>query len=141
MTQLVLESLSELCRLPSFAVDMYVNYDCDMHCENVYESLCKFFYKHAFPSSGALHTIHLLALDCLLSLLANVQPRVTLSNNCFIRSDDEVCVFAQYSHHPRLYRVPCHRRRHCVTWHVPKQCCALALLNSTRIRRLACNIS
>jgi hypothetical protein len=73
--EVVLESFAELCRMPSFGVDIYVNYDCDMHCSNLFEELCKFFYKNSFPASGALYTIHLLSLDCLLSLLQSIEAR------------------------------------------------------------------
>jgi len=73
--EVVLESFSELCRMPSFGVDLYVNYDCDMHCTNLFHDLCKFFYKNSFPASGALYTIHLLSLDCLLALLQSIEQR------------------------------------------------------------------
>ena len=43
--------------------------------------LCKFFYKNSFPASGALYTIHLLSLDCLLSLLASIELRANLNTN------------------------------------------------------------
>lgn len=74
--EVILEALAEFCRLPSFAVDIYVNYDCDMHCTDLFQTMAKFFYKHAFPTTGALHTIHLLSLDCLLSFLAGVATRI-----------------------------------------------------------------
>jgi hypothetical protein len=73
--EVVLESFAELCRMPSFGVDIFVNYDCDMHCSNLFEELCKFFYKNSFPASGSLYTIHLLSLDCLLSLLQSIETR------------------------------------------------------------------
>lgn len=92
--EVILEALVELCRLPSFAVDLYVNYgaslsralleraetrriaDCDLHCTNLYEALCKFLYKNAFPAGGSLHTVHLLSLDCLLAVLQGIARRV-----------------------------------------------------------------
>ena len=40
--ELLLETLSLVSRHPSFMVDLYVNYDCDMNCENMFERLIDF---------------------------------------------------------------------------------------------------
>lgn len=40
--ELLLETLSLLSRPPSFMVDLYSNYDCDMNCENMFERLVDF---------------------------------------------------------------------------------------------------
>merc|ERR1712166_228745 len=42
LKELVLESLVEFCREPLLMVDLYVNYDCDAECTNLFEKLCKF---------------------------------------------------------------------------------------------------
>lgn len=42
---LMLETLSQLCRHPSSMVDLYVNYDCDINCENLFERLIEFLTK------------------------------------------------------------------------------------------------
>jgi brefeldin A-resistance guanine nucleotide exchange factor 1 len=43
--QLILDVLSQISRHPSFMVDLYVNYDCDINCENVFERLIDFLTK------------------------------------------------------------------------------------------------
>jgi len=43
--QSILEALSQLSRHPSFMVDLYVNYDCDINCENLFERLIDFLTK------------------------------------------------------------------------------------------------
>ncbi|PCH38679.1 Sec7-domain-containing protein [Wolfiporia cocos MD-104 SS10] len=50
--ELLLETLSQISRHPSFMVDLYVNYDCDMNCENMFERLIDFATKGIYPSQG-----------------------------------------------------------------------------------------
>ncbi len=47
--ELLLETLSLLSRHPSFMVDLYTNYDCDMNCENMFERLIEFATKVSYP--------------------------------------------------------------------------------------------
>ncbi|KAI8908816.1 hypothetical protein DFJ77DRAFT_433654 [Powellomyces hirtus] len=48
--ELILESLAQLCQMPSFAVELYINYDCDMERPtHLYEDLVTFLAKHSFP--------------------------------------------------------------------------------------------
>lgn len=42
---LILETLSQISRHPSFMVDVYTNYDCDINCENLFERLIDFLTK------------------------------------------------------------------------------------------------
>lgn len=43
--ELMLETLGHLSRYPEFMVDMWVNYDCDLNCEDVFERLVGFLVK------------------------------------------------------------------------------------------------
>ena len=40
--EIMLETLKQISRHPSFMVDLYVNYDCDSNCENMFERLIEF---------------------------------------------------------------------------------------------------
>lgn len=42
---LILETLTQISRHPSFMVDLYANYDCDINCENIFERLIHFLTK------------------------------------------------------------------------------------------------
>lgn len=42
---LILETLTQISRHPSFMVDLYANYDCDINCENIFERLIDFLTK------------------------------------------------------------------------------------------------
>ena len=46
---LMLETLSQISRHPSFMVDLYTNYDCDINCENLFERLIEFLTKVGLP--------------------------------------------------------------------------------------------
>eukprot|EP01113_Clastostelium_recurvatum_P025585 TRINITY_DN3078_c0_g1_i3.p1 TRINITY_DN3078_c0_g1~~TRINITY_DN3078_c0_g1_i3.p1 ORF type:complete len:1663 (+),score=447.69 TRINITY_DN3078_c0_g1_i3:135-5123(+) len=71
-----MESIVHLCRVPSLMVDVYANYDCDVYCTNLFENLCKFLYKNAFPVNGAVCTVHMLALDGLLAVARSIADRM-----------------------------------------------------------------
>ena len=43
--ELMLETLSHIARYPSFMVDLFVNYDCDVNCEDLFERLIDFLTK------------------------------------------------------------------------------------------------
>ena len=47
--ELLLETLVHISRHSSFMVDLYVNYDCDMNCENMFERLVEFATKVNAP--------------------------------------------------------------------------------------------
>ena len=51
--ELLLETLSLVSRHPSFMVDLYVNYDCDMNCENMFERLIEFATKVSVTQAHA----------------------------------------------------------------------------------------
>lgn len=43
--ELMLETLSHIARHPSFMTDLFVNYDCDVNCEDLFERLIEFLTK------------------------------------------------------------------------------------------------
>ncbi|KAL6056158.1 Golgi brefeldin A resistant guanine nucleotide exchange factor 1 [Balamuthia mandrillaris] len=73
--EVALEKLLEFCSSPSFLVELYLNFDCDIYCANLFESLCKFLYKNAFPVSGSLYALHVLSLDVLLAAIQAISER------------------------------------------------------------------
>lgn len=51
---LILETLGHISGHPSFMVDLYINYDCDINCENLFERLIDFLTKANFPISPGM---------------------------------------------------------------------------------------
>ena len=47
MKEMALEALVQLWRIPSFVTELYINYDCDFYCSNLFEDLTKLLSKVA----------------------------------------------------------------------------------------------
>lgn len=45
MKEMALEALVQLWRIPSFVTELYINYDCDFYCSNLFENLSKLLSK------------------------------------------------------------------------------------------------
>ncbi|XP_078055477.1 Golgi-specific brefeldin A-resistance guanine nucleotide exchange factor 1 isoform X2 [Mustelus asterias] len=73
MKEVALEALVQLWRIPSFATELYINFDCDFYCCNLFEDLTKLLSKNAFPVSGQLYTTHLLSLEALLTVIDSTE--------------------------------------------------------------------
>ncbi|XP_043993051.1 Golgi-specific brefeldin A-resistance guanine nucleotide exchange factor 1 isoform X2 [Gambusia affinis] len=73
MKEMGLEALVQLWRIPSFVTELYINYDCDFYCSNLFEDLTKLLSKNAFPVSGQLYTTHLLSLEALLTVIDSIE--------------------------------------------------------------------
>jgi len=74
-SELALESIVDFCREPSLILELYTNYDCDVHFANLFESLCGFLCKHAFPLHQNLIRLNELCLEGLLAITNSVSMR------------------------------------------------------------------
>ena len=61
--RVVMEAMVDLCRQPMFMTDLYTNYDCSLHGQNMFEDVCNLLSKNAFPVNCPLSAVHLLALE------------------------------------------------------------------------------
>ena len=61
--ELLLETLSLVSRHPSFMGDLYINYDCDMNCENMFERLIDFAAKVCLKPYSAHQIWYLTSLN------------------------------------------------------------------------------
>ncbi|XP_061601768.1 Golgi-specific brefeldin A-resistance guanine nucleotide exchange factor 1 isoform X2 [Cololabis saira] len=73
MKEMALEALVQLWRIPSFVTELYINYDCDFYCSNLFEDVTKLLSKNAFPVSGQLYTTHLLSLEALVTVVDGIE--------------------------------------------------------------------
>ncbi|XP_063047451.1 Golgi-specific brefeldin A-resistance guanine nucleotide exchange factor 1 isoform X2 [Engraulis encrasicolus] len=73
MKEMALEAIVQLWRIPSLVTELYINYDCDFYCSNLFEDLTKLLSKNAFPVSGQLYTTHLLSLEALLTVIDSTE--------------------------------------------------------------------
>ena len=82
--EIALESLLEFCREPALMVDLYKNYDCDVQCTNLFETLCACLCKNAVPPggrTGQLTILNTLSLEAILSVLDSIGRRCISHDN------------------------------------------------------------
>lgn len=87
-----LESLLEFCQEPAMMQDLYLNYDCDVHCSNLFESICGALSRMAIPEGTFVNSLNRLALDGLLAVVDSVgrkcSPGERFLTTSTILSDD-----------------------------------------------------
>ncbi len=52
MKEMALEAIVQLWRIPSLVTELYINYDCDFYCSNLFEDLTKLLSKVSDSNSG-----------------------------------------------------------------------------------------
>ncbi|KAE8591129.1 hypothetical protein XENTR_v10018315 [Xenopus tropicalis] len=87
MKEMALEAIVQLWRIPSFVTELYINYDCDYYCSNLFEDLTKLLSKNAFPVSGQLYTTHLLSLEALLTVIDSTESHCQAKNLSNVSQD------------------------------------------------------
>ncbi|CAB03915.3 Golgi-specific brefeldin A-resistance guanine nucleotide exchange factor 1 homolog [Caenorhabditis elegans] len=89
--EMALESLVQLWRIPGLVTEMYLNFDCDLYCGNIFEDLTKLLVENSFPTVGG-HTASLLSLDALLVVIE------TIEQNCEDRENGRGEVAKEQEH-------------------------------------------
>ncbi|CAI2169955.1 2331_t:CDS:10 [Funneliformis geosporum] len=81
--ELLLESLGQFARDPSFMVDLWVNYDCNIDCGDLFEDIIKFLSKNSFPDSTgySISNSHVVCLDSLLMYINHMVDRLQTEKN------------------------------------------------------------
>ncbi|THH10280.1 hypothetical protein EW145_g1429 [Phellinidium pouzarii] len=77
--ELLLETLNHIARHPSTMVDLFVNYDCDVNCEDLFEKLIDFLTKGVYTNirEPVQQTSQLLCLDLLLEFIRHMSDRAS----------------------------------------------------------------
>lgn len=76
---LALESLIQFFRIPGLCTELYLNYDCDVFCMNVFEEVTKLLSKNVVSSTA--YEIHQLSLEALLTILEGIELGVNASKD------------------------------------------------------------
>jgi len=71
--ELSLELLVQLYKKPGFVTELYLNYDCGLYTDNLFEELTKVLSKNAFPQDRNILATHQLALEGLLVVLDGIE--------------------------------------------------------------------
>ncbi|KAI8439140.1 hypothetical protein MSG28_012998 [Choristoneura fumiferana] len=68
---LSLESLAQIFRIPGLCNELYLNYDCDVYCMNVFEEMTKLLSKNVVSSTA--YNIHSLSLEALMTIIEAIE--------------------------------------------------------------------
>lgn len=68
---LALESLAQMFRIPGLCAELYINYDCDVYCLNIFEELTKLLSKNVVSSTA--YNIHSLSLEALMTIIEAIE--------------------------------------------------------------------
>lgn len=71
--ELALDNLLQFLRIPSFAAELYINYDCNLYCTNLLEDLVKLLSKNSLSATQAIYTIHDISLDGLMTIVSDIE--------------------------------------------------------------------
>lgn len=71
--ELALDNLLQFLRIPSFAAELYINYDCNLYCTNLLEDLMKLLSKNSLSATQAIYTIHEISLDGLMTIINDIE--------------------------------------------------------------------
>ncbi|CAL5397059.1 unnamed protein product [Camellia sinensis] len=76
LQEVAVEGIINFCRQPTFIIEVYVNYDCDPTCRNVFEDIGKMLCKHAFPTGGALTSLQVQAFEGLVVIIQTIADNI-----------------------------------------------------------------
>lgn len=78
----MVESIGNLIRIPSYMVELFVNYDCEVDREDLCEDMVGLLSRNAFPDSATWSTTNVppLCLDSLLTYVQFVADRLSLQH-------------------------------------------------------------
>lgn len=87
--EIALDNILQLWRIPGFVTELYLNYDCDMYCTNLFEDLTKLLAKNAFPATAGVYGTHLMSLDALLTIVDSIEKHCVEKVERVVEGKDE----------------------------------------------------
>uniref|UniRef100_A0A8C4XES2 Golgi brefeldin A resistant guanine nucleotide exchange factor 1 n=1 Tax=Erpetoichthys calabaricus TaxID=27687 RepID=A0A8C4XES2_ERPCA len=89
MKELSLGAVVELLQIPSFVPELYINYDCDFYCSDLFEELIKLLSKNSCSLSGQLFTMNLLSLEALVTIIDTLEAHSHSTSLLNVQKEDE----------------------------------------------------
>ncbi|CAH2092601.1 unnamed protein product [Euphydryas editha] len=68
---IALENLAQMFRIPGLCTELYLNFDCDVYCTNIFEELAKLLSKNVVSSTA--YNIHTLSLEALMTIIEAIE--------------------------------------------------------------------
>ncbi|OAY68760.1 ARF guanine-nucleotide exchange factor GNL2 [Ananas comosus] len=81
LQEVAIEGAISFLRQPTFAIETYVNYDCDPIRHNVFEEMLKLLCKIAFPVTNPALPMQIQAFEGLVSVISNVADRIEVEKS------------------------------------------------------------
>jgi len=97
--QAAMETLLDFCRQPGFLSSIYLNFDCRIQRENLFEKICSVLSKSGFPGSdGGISSFHSISLEGMRTILENlrVSYREISKESTFALAEDTALDFTEY---------------------------------------------
>lgn len=79
MRELALDNLLQLWRIPGFVTELYINYDCDLYCTDMFESLTNLLSKYTLSATNAVYSTHIISMDTLISVIDSIERNCVAS--------------------------------------------------------------
>lgn len=73
MRELALDNLLQLWRIPGFVAELYINYDCDLYCSDLFENITNLLSKYTLTATNSVYSTHLLSMDTLISVIELIE--------------------------------------------------------------------
>lgn len=74
--ELALDNILQFCRIPGFAAELYINFDCNLYCSDLLEQLVQLLSKNALSAGGGqqpLYSVHQMSLNGLLTIVKGIE--------------------------------------------------------------------
>ncbi|KAL6226487.1 hypothetical protein ACLB2K_000449 [Fragaria x ananassa] len=81
LQEVALEGIINFCRQATFVVEVYVNYDCDPLCYNVFEEIGKLLCRQCFPVGAPLSSLQIQAFEGLVIMIHNIADSIDKEND------------------------------------------------------------
>lgn len=81
LRELALDNLLQFWRIPGFAAELYINYDCNLYCTNLLEDMIKLLSKNSLSAVQTIYSVHQISLDGLLTIIDQIQKNCLASKN------------------------------------------------------------
>ena len=95
--QAAMETLLDFCRQPGFLSSVYLNFDCRIQRENLFEKICGVLSKSGFPGSdGGISSFHSISLEGMRTILENLRVSYRENQSIPALKEDTVLDFSEY---------------------------------------------
>ncbi|XP_064536174.1 Golgi-specific brefeldin A-resistance guanine nucleotide exchange factor 1 isoform X1 [Drosophila montana] len=105
MRELALDNLLQLWRIPGFVTELYINYDCDLYCTDMFESLTNMLSKYTLSATNAVYSTHIISMDTLISVIDCIEYNCAAAksnnsaNNALAQTPTTGVVGSRHSRH------------------------------------------